>query len=208
MCLNYLSKPLPDHPFLSYGPSNTPSPRQEVQNDVFFKITTEPDIAPRFYGYPQKAGDLRYKIMKVSKRNLTQTKVFISVSAEDEYLHSTGLCTCLHGAIPALIAALPALIAALPAQIAALPALIATLPDLIATLPALIATLPAQIATLPAQIATLPEGERERARERERDRERERASEKVKERESEGERESTEVNPGFNPKPSNLKPKP
>ena len=180
MCLNYLSKTLPDHPFLSYGPSNTPSPRQGVQNDSFFL---------NYYGTRHRTEILRLSSKswrpplqnyESFKKNLTQTKVFISVSAEDEYLHSTGLCTCLHGAIPALIAALPALIAALPAQ----------------------------IATLPAQIATLPEGERERARERERDRERERASEKVKERESEGERESTEVNPGFNPKPSNLKPKP
>ena len=69
----------PDYPFLNYGPSNTPSPRQGVQNDGFFLITTEPDIAQKFYGYPQKAGNLRYKIMKVSKKSDANKSFYIFV---------------------------------------------------------------------------------------------------------------------------------
>ena len=109
MCLNYLSKPLPDHPFLSYGPSNTPSPRQGVQNDGFLL---------NYYGTRHRTEILRLSSKswrpplqnyESFKKNLTQTKVFISVSKMSIY--TPGLCTCLNGAIPALIAALPALIA-------------------------------------------------------------------------------------------------
>ena len=28
---------------------------------------------------------------------------FLAISAEDEYLHSTGLCTCLHGACVCMV---------------------------------------------------------------------------------------------------------
>jgi hypothetical protein len=51
----------------------------ESKTMVFFKITTESDIAQSFYGYPQKAGNLRYKIMKVSKKSDANKSFYIFV---------------------------------------------------------------------------------------------------------------------------------
>ena len=76
----------PDHPFLSYGPSKTPCPRQGVQNDGFFKLLRNPTSHRDSTVILKKLETSATKLWKFQK-NLTQIKVFISLFFKQ-------LCTC------------------------------------------------------------------------------------------------------------------